>query len=148
MVAKLLRRGNRAFTVASLLMILVAVGHTMGIANDPPDENWATAQDAMKAATVEAGPVEFTLYGVFVSVWIQVGALLAMIAMMNLIVMITAPDDALPELIRALSIFQAVAFGLLTVLFAVYQILPPLIAFALLTVAFLVPALRTKVHSH
>ena len=71
-------------------------------------------------------------------------ALMVMIALTNLIVVGTAPDEALPKLIRALSIFLAAAFGLLTVFFAAYRIPPPLIAFALLTIAFLVPAVKTK----
>lgn len=141
MSAAYFRPGVRALTIASLLTFVVAVLHTLGLANDQaPDPQWASALDAMRGATVEAGPFAFSLYDVLAAVWIQVGVLLVMLSGKNLLLIALVPPQAQPRVIRALSLFDAACCGVLTILSAVYAIPPPLVSFALLTLAFLAAA--------
>ena len=116
--------------------MLVGVLHTLGLANDPPNEAWAQAIEAAKSATIEAGPISLSFYEVYESVWIQVGALLVMYGAANLIVAMKVSAADAQNLIRALARFNAVAFLALTIFFGYYQIPPPFISFAILTILF------------
>ena len=136
MLSTLFRRPYLAFTVASLLTVLVAVLHTLGLTGKPPDATWADAYDSMRQASVAAGPFEFTLYEVLESVWIQVGVLLVLLALSNLVTLVAAPEDARRSVVRALSALHGAFYILLAAFFWYYRIPPPLLSFALLAVAF------------
>lgn len=127
-------RGNRLFTAGSLLTIVVGALHTTGLANDPPNDAWADAFEVTRVATLSAGPFTMSLYDLYVGVWIQVGALLLMLGLTNLIVVSTTAGNT--SALRAIAIFDCISFALLTTLFVYCQIPPPLVSFALLTLVF------------
>jgi len=141
MIGTLFRPGVRIFTLGCALTLVVAVGHTLGITNDEaPNPQWGAAVDAMHAARVEAGPFAFSLYDVLAAVWIQVGALLVMLAGKNLLMLFVSPAPMRPRLVRAFSLFDAACCGALAVLSAYYRIPPPLLSFAVLAVVFFLAA--------
>ena len=134
-------KGSRGFAAASWLMLLVAVAHTLGLLNEAPTDEWAAAIDGMKEATMAVGPFDMNFWGLYVALWIQVGALLVMLAGCNLLLVFTVPTEQVRKPVRALSILESGICAALCALFLYYQVPPPAISFALLTVAFLASAL-------
>lgn len=135
-------KGRRGFAIASVLTIVIAILHTMGLANDPYDENWAAAEEAMRAATIPIGSLSTSFHKVFVGAWIQVGVLMALVGVQNLVILGAASGEF--TAIRRMSIVDGVACAGLAALFAVYLVPPPLIAFTLLAVAFFVSAATAR----
>ncbi len=133
-------KGIRTFAVSSVLTVIIGILHTTGLANDPPNDAWADAYEAARAATLEAGPFSMSLYGTFAGVWIQVGALLIMLGIKNLLVVSALRADHAPRIAARLAAFDCVCFAALTGLFVYFEIPPPLISFAVLTVLFGVAA--------
>ena len=144
MKSAFLRPGNRMFTAATGLGVLIAFAHMGSLFSGPLNDDWAEAMDAMRAATFEMGPLSMSFFGVLAGVWIEVSALLIMLAAKNVVLLAVAPADALPRLIRAMSILDAIAYAALTLLFVYYQIPPPIISFAVLALAFLAAAVLSK----
>jgi len=140
---KLLERGNRAFTIASLLTITVAIAHTTGLTNEPFNEEWAAAIEAMEKAKVEIGPMTMSFDGLFLGLWLQVGALLALLGVKNIVLLICLPDDASHKVIRALSIVDCVGYAGLAMTFYIVVIPPALVSFVVLTLAYLIAAISS-----
>ncbi len=131
------------FIVASMLTLIVAILHTTGLANDPFNDDWATAIEAMRTANIDIGPMNMTFHNLFQGLWIQVGVLLALLGAKNLAVLFVVPADASRKVVRALSVVDCIAYAGLTTVFAILAIPPALISFAVLTVAFLLAAIST-----
>lgn len=140
MIEDLLKPGVRALTVACGLTLVVAALHTLGIAGDPPDARLAAVLEEMRGTTVGSGWFTFSLYAVFESVWIQVGVLLVMLAGKSLVAVAVVSPESRARVVRALSLFDALFYAGLTAGFVYYRIPPPLVSFAVLTVAFVVAA--------
>lgn len=132
------------FTTASLLTLTVAVLHTTGLANDPFNDDWAAAVEAMRAANIDVGPMNMTFHGVFVGLWLQVGVLLALLGVKNLAVLLATPADGAHRVIRVLSAIDCIAYAGLTAIFTVVIIPPALVSFAVLTLAFLIAAILSR----
>ena len=64
-----------------------------------------------------------------------------MLAGCNLLLVFTVPTEQVRKPVRALSILESAICAALCALFLYYQVPPPAISFALLTVAFLASAL-------
>jgi len=138
---KLLKRGNRSFTVASLLTIAISIAHLTGLTNEPFNEDWEIAFDAMQKATVEIGPMTMSFDGLLLGLWLQVGALLALLGAKNLVLLLVLPEDASHNAIRALSIVDCIGYAGLAVIFLIVVIPPALVSFTILTVAYLFAAI-------
>ena len=135
-MSKAFAPGVRGMSIASILAILIGVLHTLGLANEPPNENWAAAQDAMRNATIEAGSLSMSLAGVFEAVWIQTGILLVIVGLANIVAVTAVPGEVAVPLARRLSILHAISAVLMAALIARYMIPPPFVAFVVLTIAF------------
>jgi hypothetical protein len=140
---KLLRRGNRAFTVASLLTIAISIAHLTGLTNEPFNEDWAVAFEAMQNATVDIGPMTMSFDGLLLGLWLQVGLLLALLGVKNLALLLVLPEETSHNVIRTLSIVDCIGYAGLAVIFLVVVIPPALISFIILTVVYLVTAIRS-----
>jgi hypothetical protein len=140
----LFKRGHRLFSIASLFTIIIAVLHTLGIINEPYNDQWAAAQEAMRAATVDVGPATMSFESLFFGVWIQVGVLLALLGVKNLAILLAAPAGGTRNVVRTLSIIDGLVYAGLAVLFAVYTIPPPLISFIFLAILFFGAALSSR----
>lgn len=134
------KRGHRLFSVASVLTILIGILHTMGLLNEPYNQDWAAAEDAMRGAAIEIGPLTMTLEGMFIGAWIQVGVLLALLGVKNLAVLLALPADGAGVIVRTLSMIDGLTYLGLAALFAVYTIPPPLISFLILAILYFAAA--------
>lgn len=136
----LFAKGNRLFSAAWLLFILAAIGHTTAALPDEPAVS--AAVDAMEHAVFATGTaLEFSLWEVYRGAWIQVGALMLAIALLNL-TMLAASGGALP-LRRALLVVDLVTFVPLTLVFTIVLIPPPLITFGVMSMLLAIDLVRS-----
>lgn len=130
----LFRRGNRLFTVTCLLLLLAAAGHTSALFAELP-EALTPALDEMKLAAVDTGTRwSPSLYAVLGGAWVQVGALLAGMALLNLVALASSGGDGGVK--RALTIANLIVFVPMTFLFVVVQVPQPLAVFAAASLLF------------
>lgn len=135
-------RGRRLFTVASLLMFLVALAHTMGTFSEPADPGAAAVVDAMKAYRFEIGPGWApSVFDVQRSLSLTMTVFLVFLGTLNLAV---AARKTWVEagLLRPLAVANAACMWVLGLLYWIYRIPPPLISFVVLAVLFTI-AIRT-----
>lgn len=140
----LFQKGNRLFTATWLFVIVAAIGHTGALVGDlPDDEGLSAAIDAMDAYTFDTadstGP---SLLDVFVSAWIQIGLLMAGMALVNLVVVAFSGGDM--RIKRPLLIADVVVFGALTGLFVIFPILPALFICAATTILLVVTLIFSR----
>ncbi len=140
----LFRRGTRMFTVASLLTLVVAMAHMTGLTNEPFNDDWATAIDAMNNATLELGPMMMSFHGLFVGLWVQVGVLVALVGVKNLAVLVVMPGEVAGRVARALCVIDCITCAGLTAFFAVNVVPPALVSFAILTITYFAGAILTR----
>lgn len=137
----LFRRGTRTFVVASVLTMAIGILHTAGLSNEPPNEAYAAAMESMKAASLTFEPFEMTLWGAFESVWIQVGIFLVLLGVKNIVVVATASSRDVFRQVRVLSAADCGVYAAFTGMFVYYQIPPPLLSYAVLTILFFASAI-------
>ena len=130
----LFRKGNRLFTLTCLWLVLSAVGHSSALFNELPEE-FDAALDEMRLAAVEVTDWwDVSLFEVVAGAWVQVGALLVGMALLNLVALAASGGDARVK--RSLSIANLVVFVPMTVLFVVIPIPPPLVSFGVTSALF------------
>ncbi len=130
----LFRRDNRLFTLTCVGLLLVAGAHTWAIFTELP-EDFDAVLDELHLAVLDTGtPWSPSLFEVVAGVWVLVGALLAGMAVLNLVALAASGGDARVK--RALAIANLVVFVPVTVLFVVVPIPQALLAFAVASVLF------------
>jgi len=140
-------RGRRLFTWSCIATIVVATLHTIGntVSTPPGDDALASVENAMRGYRIPLG------MGMTPSVWeIYRGLIFTMsiclVAMGVLGLAVAGSRDATPPLLSRLALVLAIFSASLTVLYWFYQIPPPLISMAVVTVLFAM-AFRTTMGS-
>lgn len=130
-------RGRRLFTWSCIATIAVATLHTIGntVSTPPGDDALVSVENAMRGYRIPLG------MGMTPSVWeIYRGLVFTMsiclVAMGALGLAVVASRDATPQLLSRLALVLAIFSAALTVLYWFYQIPPPLISMAVVTVLF------------
>jgi hypothetical protein len=136
-------RGRRLFTWSCIATIVVAALHTIGntVGTSPGDAAFVSLESAMRGYRIPMG------MGMSPSVWeIYRGLVftmsLCLVAMGALGLAVAGSRDATTRLLSRLALVFAISSAALTILYWVYQIPPPLISMAIVTVLFAI-AFRT-----
>ena len=139
--------GRRLFSWACITTIAVAGLHTIGntLSTPPGESTYRTVETAMRDYRVPMG------MGMSPSLWdIYRGLVFTMsiclVAMGALGLAVAGSRDATPALLARLAVVLAFFSAALTVLYWIYQIPPPLISMAVVTVLFAI-AFRTTARS-
>jgi hypothetical protein len=139
----LFARGRHLFTWSCIATIVVAALHTIGntVATPPGDAAFVSLESAMRGYRIPMG------MGMSPSVWeIYRGLVftmsLCLVAMGALGLAVAGSRDATTRLLSRLALVFAISSAALTILYWVYQIPPPLISMAIVTVLFAI-AFRT-----
>jgi hypothetical protein len=140
----LFARGRRLFTWSCIATIVVAVLHTIGntVAPPPGDAAFVSLESAMRGYRIPMG------MGMSPSVWeIYRGLVftmsLCLVAMGALGLAVAGSRDATTRLLSRLALVFAISSAALTILYWVYQIPPPLISMAIVTVLFAIAFRKT-----
>jgi len=133
------RRGRRLFSIASILMILTSIAHTLGhFQPDPQTAEFANLKSAMQAYQVDMMGMKPSAYGMLESLSLTLTIMLLMLGLQNLLV---ATVDESGKMIRRFALVNIVGVGALVTLYWYYNIPPPLISFALVEIVFLLAVL-------
>ena len=143
------RPGRRLFSIACVLLILVALAHTAGHFSPPPvDDPAFDAMDrAMKGYVIPMGSMSPSFFDVVQSLSLTMTVTLLLLGALGLATAGAADaGDAGDALIRRLALVYLVGTAALVAVFALYRIPPPLFTLAAVAVTFLlavvVPARR------
>lgn len=132
--------GRRAFSAASVLLLLTALAHTAG--NWPiifPDVPWSGVLSAMAAEHTPLGiGMAPSMLDIHVALVLTMTVLLVALGAINLVVAAGAGE----EMLRRVLWIDVVTVGALVALYAFYRVPPPLLTFAVVESA-LVAALFT-----
>lgn len=135
----MLARGRRLFTLAAGALLLVAALHTLGTASPPPDN--AATRDllaAMRGYTLDTGlGMVPSAYDVQKGLAYTMAVLLVFLGAVNLLLAARGPQT----LIRPAAALNALCCAVLTALYLVFPIAPPMVCFAVLMVLFTAAAL-------
>lgn len=130
----MLARGRRLFTLATGVLLLVAVLHTLGTASPPPDDA-ATREllAALRGHTLDTGlGMVPSAYDVQKALGYTMTVLLVFLGALNLLLAARAAQ----LLIRPAAALNALCCAVLTALYLLFPIAPPMVCFAVLTVLF------------
>ncbi len=130
----LFEKGNRLFTGTCAWLLLSASGHTSSVFSELPVEFDAAFDEMRLAALAITEGWDVSLFEVVTGAWVQVGALLVGMALLNLVALAVSGGDA--RMKRALTIANLIVFVPMTILFVVIPIPPPLIAFGVTSAMF------------
>lgn len=135
------RSGRRLFSIASLFVLLVAAAHTSGVFAEPTDARGMDLVASMKDYRLELGLMRPSVLDVQRSLALTMSVFLFGLGVLNLAI---AHRDAWVRagVLPFLSAFNTAWMAALALLYLVYQVPPPLISFALLTLLF-AASLRT-----
>lgn len=138
------KRGRRLFTVATMVLFLVAAAHTSSLGTGPPDASGAELIESMRAYRVDLGlGMSPSVYDVQVSLALTMTVFLVGLGILNLVV---ASRDAwiAAGVLRFMAQANAACMWALAALYLIYRIPPPLISFAVLGVLFTVSIRTTR----
>jgi hypothetical protein len=130
-------RGRRALTVASLAMVLVAILHTVGNLAPPPiiDEQLVVLRRQMQSVHLPFGlRMAPSVWDIQRSLVFTMSVCLLAIGLVGLLV--AADRDATPRLRSRVATIAAAASGMLTALYAVYRVPPPLLMLGTVTLLY------------
>lgn len=131
------RSGRRLFSIACILLILVALAHTAGHFSPPPvdDPAFDTMDRAMKGYLIPMGAMSPSFFDVVQSLSLTMTVTLLLLGALGLLTATsTGASDAL---IRRLALGYLVGSGALVAVFALYRIPPPLYTLTAVAVTFL-----------
>ena len=130
------RPGRRLFSIACILLILVALAHTAGHFSPPPagDPAFDAMDRAMKGYLIPMGSMSPSFFDVVQSLSLTMTVTLLLLGALGLA---TAAADAGDALIRRLALVYLVGTAALVAVFALYRIPPPLYTLAAVAVTFL-----------
>ncbi len=127
-------RDNWLYTATCVGLLLTAAAHVAVLFMEQPEE-FDEPLGGLHLASVETGtPWSPSLFEVFVGAWVLVGALLAGMAVLNLVAVAASGGDARVK--RALEIANLVVFVPVTVMFVVLQFPQGIVAFAVPSLLF------------
>lgn len=129
------RAGRRFFSVASLVLIMVAGLHTLGHFTPPRDPGLQRLMEEMDAFRLPLGMgMTPSVRDIFRSLSLTMTVTFVALGLQNVVV--AASRDATARLIRALTVIDLVALGALVALYAFYRVPPPLVTLAVVEALF------------
>lgn len=131
------RPGRRLFSIACILLILVALAHTAGHFSPPPvDDPAFDAMDrAMKGYVIPMGSMSPSFFDVVQSLSLTMSVTLLLLGALGLAT--AAAADAGDALVRRLALVYLVGTAALVAVFALYRIPPPLYTLTAVAATFL-----------
>jgi hypothetical protein len=134
------RRGRRLFSVASILLILTAVAHTLGqFQPGPQTPEFANLKSTMEAYTFDLGMgMKPSVNAILDSLSFTMSITLFLLGWQNLLV---AMVDESGKMIRRFALVNIIGVGALIALYWYYRIPPPLISFVIVEIVFLLAVL-------
>ena len=132
--ARMFGRGRRLFSVAAMLLIVVAGLHTMGHFSTPPDDPALRAVESSMAGYRIALPLGMnpSVRDVLDSLSLTMTITLLLVAVLDLIVAGSAVVSLGP-----FALANVIGIGALAALYGYYRISPPLVALTLVGLLFL-----------
>ena len=133
------RRGRRLFSIASILLILTAVAHTLGhFQPEPRTPEYTNLKSTMQAYQIDMMGMKPSAYGMLESLSLTLTVMLLMLGLQNLLV---AMVDESGKMIRRFGLLNIIGVGALIALSWYYSIPPPLISFVIVEIVFLLAIL-------
>jgi hypothetical protein len=106
------RRGRRLFSIASILMILTSIAHTLGhFQPDPQTAEFANLKSTMQAYQIDMMGMKPSAYGILESLSLTLTIMLLMLGLQNLLV---AAVDESGKMIRRFAMAPSSASGRLS----------------------------------
>jgi hypothetical protein len=134
-MSSLWTKGRRFFTVASVLLVVVAGAHTTGMLSTPSDPAAKTVEAAMRAYHTDLGlGMSPSAWDVMHTLGFTMSILLVALGLQNLVTVHLAGHVA--GLVRRLSLVNVVFMGALAALSWTYRIPPPFVSFVVVTLLF------------
>ncbi len=131
------RSGRKWFSIASILLFLVGVAHTIGnLLASGDDPTTRTVSGVMRGARFEMGlGMAPSMWDIFQSLTFTMSIALFWLAFLNLL--IAKYDGPEGRVVRAAAGVSVVGVGALVVLYWYYRVPPPLVSFAVVEAAYL-----------
>ncbi|HXV77858.1 MAG TPA: hypothetical protein VD788_16225 [Candidatus Polarisedimenticolaceae bacterium] len=132
----MLRKGRRLFTVASVLVLVVASAHTLGMLSEPREAADVAIVESMQAHRFELGlGMSPSVFDIQMSLGLTMTVFLVFVGVGNLVIAGRDPWIA-AGVLRFAAVLNATCMWVLVLLYWFYRIPPPLISFALLGLLF------------
>ena len=134
------RRGRRLFSIASILLILTAVAHTLGhFQPEPRTPEFTNLKSTMQAYQIDLGmEMKPSILGIFESLSLTMSITVLLLGLQNLLV---AMVDESGKMIRRFALLNIFGVGALAAIYWTYRIPPPLISFVIVEIVFLLAIL-------
>lgn len=145
MASRIFKPGNRLFATAAILMIVVAMLHTIGhFAPAPVDDTALHAvMAAMRSYQFDLGlGMRPNFMDVFQSLSLTMSISLLFLGLQNLITLAFAGENS--KLVQRLTLLNLIGVGALAILNAIYRLPPPLISFVVVEVILLLSLLLNR----
>ena len=127
---KMFKRGTRLFSLATIMLLLIAVLHTFGLFSDPVDEEGIVLVQSMRGYKIDVGMgMHPSVYDVQMSLGLTMSIFMIFLAMLNFIVLYASPTAIL---FRRVTLLNAACMWSLAILYLTYQVFPPLMSFVVI----------------
>jgi hypothetical protein len=137
--------GRRLFSAASIATIVVAVLHTVGHFSPAPadDARYTVLERMMRDYRIPLGlGMAPSIHDLFESLSLTMSVSLLTLGILGLV--LAADRDATPRLLSRTAAVFACGMGLLTVIYWVYRIPPPLVTIAIVTLLYALAVRATR----
>lgn len=127
------KKGNRIFSIAIVLLLVVAVMHTMGAFNEPVNEAGVELVTAMKTYTVTIGAMTTNVRDIQMSLALTMTVFMVFLGLLDITIVSSAPPR---DLLRRVILLNALCMWALVILYWEYQVFPPFISFVVVGLVF------------
>ena len=133
------RSGRRLFSIASILLILTAVAHTLGhFSPEPTTPEFTNLKSTMQAYQIDMMGMKPSAHGILQSLSLTLTIMLLMLGLQNLLV---AMVDESGKMIRRFALVNIIGVAALVAIYWYYRIPPPLVSFVIVEIVFLLAVL-------
>lgn len=145
MAALIFKPGNRLFATASILMIVVAMLHTIGHFAPAPADDTAlhTVMAAMRGYQLDMGlGMKPSMMDIFESLSLTMAITVVFFGIQNLVTLAIAGENF--KLVRRLTVLSILWVGGLIMLYTIYRVLPPLFSFIVVEIVLVLSLLFNR----
>lgn len=147
MASLVFKRGNRLLAAGSILIIIVAMLHTMGHFAPAPANDTAlhAVITAMRGYQLDMGMgMKPSLMDIFESLSLTMTITVLFLGIQNLVMLAAAGDNS--KLVRRITVLSMLWVGGLIILYAIYRVPPPLFSFIVVEIILVLALLRNRRH--
>lgn len=147
MASLVFKRGNRLLAAGSILIIVVAMLHTMGHFTPAPADDTAlrAVMAAMRGYQLDMGMgMKPSLMDIFESLSLTMTITVLFLGIQNLVMLAAAGDNS--KLVRRITVLSMLWVGGLIILYAIYRVPPPLFSFIVVEIILVLALLRNRRH--